>query len=89
MTDLFGVAGRRWLTAAPLDTAYRLRVNALLRLIDAIHFEIRAVAGPLRVALADHPGFTAVQAVPGVGPVSRRSSSPRSVTSPGSPRRRI
>jgi transposase len=69
VTDLFGVAGRRWLVAAPLDPAYRLRVNALLRLIDAIDFEIRAVAGPLRVALADHVGFTAVQQVPGVGPV--------------------
>jgi transposase len=52
-----------------LDPAYRLRVNGLLRLIDAIDFEIRAVAGPLRVALADHAGFTAVQAVLGVGPV--------------------
>jgi transposase len=68
-SDLFGVAGRRLLAAAPLDPAYRLRVNALLRLIDALDFEIRAVAGPLRVALADDPGFAAVQAVPGVGPV--------------------
>ncbi|WP_309238807.1 IS110 family transposase [Actinoplanes aureus] len=48
VTDLFGVAGRGWLTAAPVEAAYRLRVNALLRLIDAIDFEIRAVGGPLR-----------------------------------------
>jgi transposase len=67
--DLFGVAGRHRLAAAPLDAAYRLRVNALLRLIDALDFEIQAVAGPLRVALAGHPGFAAVQQVPGVGPV--------------------
>ena len=58
-SDLFGVTGRRLLAAAPLDPAYRLRVNALLRLIDAVDFEIRAVAGPLRVALADDPGFAA------------------------------
>jgi transposase len=69
VTDLFGVAGRHWLTTAPLDAAYRLRVNALLRLIDAIDFEITAVAGPLRAALGDHAGFRAVQKVPGVGPV--------------------
>jgi transposase len=69
VTDLFGVAGRKLLAAAPLDAAYRLRVNALLRLIDAIDFEVTAVAGPLRVGLAGHPGFSAVQAVPGVGPV--------------------
>jgi transposase len=48
VSDLFGVGGRQLLAAAPLDAAYRLRVNALLRLIDALDFEIRAVAGPLR-----------------------------------------
>jgi transposase len=69
VTDLFGVGGRQLLARAPLDAAYRLRVNALLRLIDAMDFEIQAVAGPLRVGLAGHAGFQAVQAVPGVGSV--------------------
>jgi transposase len=69
VTDLFGAGGRQWLQAAPLDAAYRLRVNALLRLIDAVDFEITAVAGPVRAALAEHTGFRAVQKVPGVGPV--------------------
>jgi transposase len=69
VSDLFSVGGRKLLAVAPLDAAYRLRVNALLRMIDAIDFEIRAVAGPLRVGLAEHAGFRAVQAVPGVGPV--------------------
>ena len=41
----------------------------MLRLIDAVDFEIAAVGGPLRVALAGHPGFQVIQAVPGVGPV--------------------
>jgi hypothetical protein len=66
LSDLFGVAGRRLLAHAPLDAPYRLRVNAMMRLIDALDFEIQAVGGPLRVALAGLPGFTAVQAVPGV-----------------------
>jgi transposase len=69
VTDLFGVRGRQLLAAAPLDAAYRLRVNALCRLIDAFDFEIRAVTGPLRAGLHDHRGFQAIQAVPGVGPV--------------------
>jgi transposase len=68
-SDLFGVGGRQLVAKAPLDAAYRLRVNALCRLIDAVDFEIRAVAGPLRVALVADPGFRAVQTVPGVGPV--------------------
>src|SRR3954465_1373667 len=69
VSDLFGVGGRQLLAKAPLDGAYRLRVNALVRLGGALDFEVRAVAGPLRVALAGYPGFRAVQAVPGVGPV--------------------
>jgi transposase len=69
VSDLFGVAGRQLLAQAPLDAAYRLRVNALVRLLDALDFEIRAVAGPLRAALTGHPGFQPMRAVPGVGPV--------------------
>src|ERR671920_906095 len=57
VSDLFGVGGRQLLAKAPLDAAYRLRVNALLRLIDAMDFEIRAVAGPLRAGLSGHAGF--------------------------------
>jgi transposase len=69
VTDLFGVPGRKWLNTAPLDAVYPQRLNALLRLVDAIDFEIAAVTGPRRAALAEHPGFRAVQMVPGVGPV--------------------
>ncbi len=69
VSDLFGVGGRELLAKAPLDAAYRLRVNALLRLIDALEFEIQAVSGPLRVGLSGHAGFRTIQAVPGVGPV--------------------
>jgi len=68
-SDLFDTGGRRWLAGAPLDAAYRLRVNALLRLIDAVNFELEVLAGPLRAALAGHAGFEAIQQIPGVGPV--------------------
>jgi transposase len=57
------------LAKASLEGAYRLPINAVLRLFDALDFEIQAVSGPLRVALAGDPEFRAVQAVPGVGPV--------------------
>jgi transposase len=69
VSELFGVGGRQLLAAAPLDGAYRLRVNALCRLIDALDFEIDAVGGPLRAALAGHAGYQAVQTIPGIGPV--------------------
>src|SRR4051812_31902429 len=61
VSDVFGVGGRKLLAVAPLDAAYRLRVNALLRLIDAMDFEIRAVSGPLRAGLVGHDGFQAIQ----------------------------
>jgi transposase len=69
VTDLFGVGGRELLAASPLDGPFRARVDALCRLVDAVEFEIDAVAGPLRARLAGYPGYRAVQAIPGVGPV--------------------
>ncbi|MGS2619218.1 transposase [Micromonospora sp. LZ34] len=69
MSDLFGVGGRELLSRAPLDGAYRGRVSSLCRLIDAVDFEIDALAGPIRARLAGHHGYTAVQAISGVGPV--------------------
>jgi transposase len=69
VSDLFGVGGRQLLAKAPLDPAYRMRINALCRLIDAVDFELEAVAGPLRVGLAGHAGYRAIQAIPGIGPV--------------------
>jgi transposase len=68
-SDVFGVGGRTLLAGVPLDGAFRGRVDSLCRLIDAIDFEIDAVAGPLRARLAGHRGSTAVQAIPGVGRV--------------------
>jgi transposase len=69
VSDLFGVGGRERLAAAPLDGVFRGRVDSLCRLIAAVDFEIDAVAGPLRARLATHSGYTAIQAIPGVGPI--------------------
>jgi transposase len=69
VSDLFGVGGRQLLAQAPLEAAYRMRVNALCRLIDAIDFELQAVAGPLRVGLGGHVGYQAIQVIPGIGPI--------------------
>jgi transposase len=69
VSDLFGLGGRELLVKAPLDGPYRARVDALCRLIDAVDFEIDAVAGPLRARLAGHPGYRVIQTIPGIGPV--------------------
>ena len=72
VSDLFGVGGQQWLATAPLDAAYRARVNALCRLIEAYDFEIE-LAGRLvgtRVARDPvyGPGFRVIQQIPGIGP---------------------
>jgi transposase len=69
VSDLFGVGGRKLLAEAALDGAFRGRVDSLCRLVDAIDFEIGAMAGPIRARLAGHRGYAAVQTIPGVGPV--------------------
>jgi transposase len=68
VSDLFGVGGRQLLAAAALDGPYRARVDACCRLIDALDFEVNTVTGQLRGRLAGHPGYRAIQAIPGVGP---------------------
>jgi transposase len=69
MSDLFGAGGQQLLAATRLAVESRSRVDSLLRIITALDFEIdtfaRLVAGRLR----GDPGYTAIQAVPGVGPL--------------------
>jgi transposase len=69
VSELFGVAGRALLEDVPLDPVYRGRVNSLLRLIDACGFEIAAVSTRLTAQLIREPGYQALLALPGVGPV--------------------
>jgi hypothetical protein len=76
VSDLFGVGGRELLAAAPLDGAFRGRVDSLCRLIDAVDFEIDAVAKPVKARLAGHRG------------VHRDPGHPRRRTHPGGDLRR-
>jgi transposase len=69
VTDLFGVRGRELLGCSVLAVESRARVDSLLRIVEAMDFEVdtfdRLVAGRLRT----EPGYRAIQAIPGVGPV--------------------
>lgn len=69
MTDLFGVAGQQMLDDLHLDPAYNARVVSLRRLIEAFDFEIDIVARRTATKLASHPGYRAIQAIDGVGPI--------------------
>lgn len=69
MSDLFGAAGQQLLDQVRLDPAYHARVGSLRRLIDALGFEIDVVARRVGADLAGDPGYRAVQALDGVGPI--------------------
>ena len=69
MSDLFGVGGSKLLDELGLDAPYAARVLSLRRLIEAFTFEIDIVGKRLNAQLASDPGYRAIQAIAGVGPV--------------------
>lgn len=69
MSDLFGTAGRQLLERVVLPGVYRGRIDSLRRVMDSVNFEIDVYSRITRARLATDPGYTAVQQIPGVGPV--------------------
>jgi transposase len=68
-SDLFGIEGRTRLESVPLADAYRTRVDSLLSLIDSVDDQVDRFAAMVADQLTGHPGYAAIQALPGVGPV--------------------
>lgn len=69
MSDLFGVGGTKLLDGLDLPKPYAARITSLRRIIDLLDFEIDIFAKLAHGRLAGHPGYTAVQTIPGIGPV--------------------
>jgi transposase len=69
MSDLFGVGGIDLLERLDLPKPYMARIASLRRLIDLLDFEIDIFAKLTHVRLARDPGYTAVQTIPGIGPI--------------------
>lgn len=69
VSDLFGVGGTKLLKAAPLSPMARRRIDSLLRLINGFDIEIDTAAKTTAARLAEHPGYAAVQTLPGIGPI--------------------
>jgi hypothetical protein len=63
VTDLFGVRGRVLLAKAPLDGAYRARVDSLCRVIEVFDFEIDTFGRLVAGHLVRHPLFARMPAV--------------------------
>lgn len=69
MSDLFGLKGQVLLDDCRLGEAYALRVESLRDLIEVYDGEVEMLEGHIAKRLGGHPGYQAIQAIPGVGPV--------------------
>ena len=68
VSDHFGVAGRERLTKVALGPAYAQRVLSLLELIDVLDAHSMRFTVMIAEQLRGHPGYRAIQEVPGIGP---------------------
>ena len=66
--DLFGKAGRAFLTELELRSPQRTRLDTLLRLIDAFDSEIRALAAEITDEARRDPRVQTLCRLPGIGP---------------------
>jgi transposase len=69
MSDLFSPAGDDLLDRVALPGPYAARIQSLRRLIEDLEDEIDLFQRLTRGKLAADPGYTALQQLPGVGPV--------------------
>jgi transposase len=69
MSDLFGPGGQRLVAATRLSVESRSRVDSALRLITNLDFEIELFGKLVTNRLREHPGYRAIQQIPGVGPI--------------------
>jgi transposase len=69
VSDLFGVTGRHRLAKVALGFAYAERIGSLLDLIDILDGHEARFAAMIAERLDTHPGYQAIQRLPGIGPV--------------------
>jgi transposase len=68
-TDLFGKWGSSWLDTLTLPQPYAGKVASLRGLIATLDTEITIVTEAIGQMLDGHPGYAAIQELPGIGPV--------------------
>src|SRR5258707_6411657 len=69
MTDLFGVEGNLLLDTVTMPAPYKARIASLRRFIEAFDAEIDLFTGLAQRRLTHDAGYTAIQQIPGIGPV--------------------
>ena len=69
MSDLFGIEGTALLGRLALPAPYAARIGSLRRVMGDLDFEIDLFENLARGRLRTDPGYTAVQQIPGIGPI--------------------
>lgn len=67
VSDLFGVAGRDWLSALALPQPYAAMLLRYLAVLDHLKLQLRAVERTIDQTVADTPEAGLLQTIPGVG----------------------
>jgi len=67
--DMFSMAGNRALDEMPVSGVFAVRLESLRDLLEIFERERKMIDGHLERRLRGHPGYLAVQAIYGVGPV--------------------
>ena len=68
-TDIFGVWGNTWLDGLGLPQPYAGKIASLRSLAGELSREITLLETVIADLLADHDGYRAIRALPGIGPV--------------------
>jgi transposase len=69
MSDLFGVAGQQLLARVGLSPAFRARIGSAIRVLECLDFQVEVFTNLAAGRLPEHRGYTAIQVIPGVGPI--------------------
>jgi transposase len=67
--DMFGPGGTAQLDALDLPAAFTARIDSLRCLVDVFDGEVATFERKIHALLKDDPGYRAIQAIEGVGPV--------------------
>ena len=67
LTDLFGKAGREWLTQVALPPEYRANLDGYLRTLDFLAGEIGQVEAWLKKHMRSSPDMHLLMGIPGIG----------------------
>jgi transposase len=70
LSEMFGPAGQKLLDEVDFPGPYGVRVESLRDLLEIFERELTMVERLIHQELKDHPGYRAIQALKGIGPVT-------------------